>query len=499
LVQNFENLNPANTLWTKQYNLYSKIDTEAPRYLEFERWWGAHTRLNAEEMQFIVDELFVGNHLAAGDIKFADGVAVDLRAIRTPIVVFCSKGDNITPPQQALGWVLDAYDSVEEIQSYGQTIVYTIHEKIGHLGIFVSAGVARKEHGEFSSNIDLIDTLPPGLYEAIFEEKTDKTAHAELVTNQWVMRCEMRTLDDIRALGGNSEEDDRRFATAARVSDINLALYRTYLQPLVRELANPYWAEWLRRAHPLALPYEIFSDANPLLCSVAQFADQIREHRHQLALDNVFLRLQDELSKQIVFALDTWGRMRDCMSEAIFLNLYGSPALQAAVGIDPRRNGPFRKAGKDALHSRFVLDRVAELRSKMNSGGLREALIRAAIYIGMPRGNVDERGFETIRRVRLAAREERALSLSKFKATVREQFFMLLIDADAAVSAIQSLLPSDETERRRGFELLKHVLEARGEVEGEAARRLERVERMFGLDIQPSRALPDIGRSEAVR
>ena len=38
-MQNFENQNPANTLWTKQYNLYSKIDTEAPRYLGFERWW----------------------------------------------------------------------------------------------------------------------------------------------------------------------------------------------------------------------------------------------------------------------------------------------------------------------------------------------------------------------------------------------------------------------------------------------------------------------------
>ena len=44
LVQNFESMNPANTLWTKQYNLYSKIDTEAPRYLEFERWWGGHVK-----------------------------------------------------------------------------------------------------------------------------------------------------------------------------------------------------------------------------------------------------------------------------------------------------------------------------------------------------------------------------------------------------------------------------------------------------------------------
>ena len=102
LVQNFENQNPSNTLWTKQYNVYSKVDTEADRYLEFERWWGGHVNLNAEEIQFIVDELFIGNNLAAGRIKMSDGTAVDLRNIRSPIVVFCSEGDNVTPPQQAL-------------------------------------------------------------------------------------------------------------------------------------------------------------------------------------------------------------------------------------------------------------------------------------------------------------------------------------------------------------------------------------------------------------
>jgi len=109
------------------------------------------------------------NNLAAGRIHASNGSTVDLRNIRSPIVVFCSKGDNVTPPQQALGWILDLYQDVEEIRSHGQTIVYTIHESVGHLGIFVSAGVARKEHGEFSSNIDLIDVLPPGLYEAVFE------------------------------------------------------------------------------------------------------------------------------------------------------------------------------------------------------------------------------------------------------------------------------------------------------------------------------------------
>src|SRR6266480_1080817 len=289
LVQNFENMNPSNTLWTKQYNVYSKVDTEADRYLEFEKWWGGHVNLNAEEIQFIVDELFVGNNLAAGRIKTSDGQTVDLRNISSPIVVFCSKGDNITPPQQALGWILDLYSDVDEIRAYGQTIVYTVHETVGHLGIFVSGGVAKKEHSEFSSNIDLIDVLPPGLYEATFEAKSADTAHAEFVVGKWIMRCERRTLDDIRAMGGNAAEDERRFATAARVSEINLSNYRNFVQPWVRAAITPQLAEWMRRCHPLRVSYEAFGGDTAAMKSVAEAADNIREHRKPAAEENPFL------------------------------------------------------------------------------------------------------------------------------------------------------------------------------------------------------------------
>src|SRR6478672_11100569 len=181
LVQNFESQNPSNTLWSKQYSLYSKIDTEAPRYLGFERWWGGHVNLNAEEIQFIVDELFVGNNLAAGKIRTSDGQPIDFRKIRSPIVVFCSKGDNITPPQQALDWILDLYDDVDEIRSHGQTIVYTVHESAGHLGIFVAGKVALKEHREFVSCMEMIQAMPPGLYEATIVEVTDKTENRQLI------------------------------------------------------------------------------------------------------------------------------------------------------------------------------------------------------------------------------------------------------------------------------------------------------------------------------
>jgi pimeloyl-ACP methyl ester carboxylesterase len=493
LVQNFENQNPANTLWGKQYNLYSKIDTEAARYLGFERWWGGHVNLNAEEIQFIVDELFVGNKLAAGGIQTSDGTAIDLRNIRSPIVVFCSKGDNITPPQQALGWILDLYESVDDIRSYGQTIVYTIHETVGHLGIFVSGGVARKEHDEFSSNIDLIDVLPPGLYEATFEAKTEQTAGADLIGGNWVMRCEARTLDDIRALGGNDAADERRFATAARVSDINLALYRAFAQPGIQALMSAPIAEWVRRLHPLRLQYELFADANPLMKPVKEMAERVRQERSPAGADNPFTAAQEAVSKQIVASLDAWRDMTEAVSERMFLAIYGLPALQAAVGIDPADPRPTRKAAKSPLHRELIQSRIAELRSRIQVGGLRECMMRAILYVGMARGSVDERGAAAIRRLRATIRAEGPrLTLAEFKALMREQFFMLLLDEEATLGAIPDLLPADAQLRRKAFAALGEILSARGEMVGEVRERFERIAKLFGVEAKlPAPAASD--------
>jgi hypothetical protein len=486
LVQNFENLNPSNTLWTKQYNLYSKIDTEPERYLGFERWWGGHVNLNAEEIQFIVDELFVGNHLAAGTIRTSDGQTLDLRTIRSPIVVFCSKGDNITPPQQALGWILDLYEDVNDIRSYGQTIVYTIHESVGHLGIFVSSGVARKEHREFSNNIDLIDTLPPGLYEAMFESKTAATVSPDLVTGDWVMRCEVRTLDDIRALGGNDAAEERRFATVARVSEANLALYRTYAQPIIRSLVTAPMAKWMHGLHPLRLQYELFSDANPFMAPVKAMANWVRENRSPVDKENPFMAVQEQVSEQVTASLDAWRDWRDMMSEHAFLWAYGSPALQTAVGIDPNAAEPMRKAPKSPFHRELLRARIAELKSHIPAGGLREAVIRSVLYIGAGRGSVDERGFELVRRLRAThdgtEQDVPVLPLAEFKAVVREQFLMLLIDPEAALTAIPAMLPAEIDVRTKAFEVIKNVLTARGELNAEENERSARIAGLFGVD-----------------
>ncbi len=121
-----------------------------------------------------------------------DGIRLDIRNIKSPILCFCSKADNITPPQQALDWILDNYDSVDEIRKHGQTILYCLHETAGHLAIFVGTKVAAKEHSEFINYMDLIDGIPPGLYEIVITNKSEGDVGAELLAGDFNVRIEER-------------------------------------------------------------------------------------------------------------------------------------------------------------------------------------------------------------------------------------------------------------------------------------------------------------------
>jgi pimeloyl-ACP methyl ester carboxylesterase len=484
LVQNFENLNPANTLWTKQYNLYSKIDTEGPRYLEFEKWWGGKTLLNGEEIRFIVDELFVGNKLSTAQIITDDGKRIDLRAINGPIIVFCSQGDNITPPQQALGWILDLYKDVDDIRVHGQTIVYTVHPTIGHLGIFVSGGIAKKEHSEFASNIDLIDVLPPGLYEAKFTEKAAAGANGEH-DGEYIATFLPRTLDDIRALGGNTLEDERRFATVARLSEMNGAVYRRLVSPIVRACTNDAIAEASRKLHPLRLQYEVFSDHNPIMAPIiAQAAEQVRANRRPVAKDNPFLAVEKAMSGQIEKALDAYRDVRDRLTENLFLATYSAPWLQTLAGLDASDRPPRPRPGDSADHVAFVQDRIAELKADMTAGTPRDAAIRALIYCGMADATFDERGFAALKHIRKEHGDN--YSLAEFKQRVREQYYMLLLDEERAVAAIPGLISGNSELAGQLLPMLRRVLTARGPMTPERETRLARIATLMNGESAPT-------------
>jgi len=210
LVQNFELLNPARTLFRKYTDLFRDIDNGDAAFLEFEKWWGGFFLLTEAEIRWIVEQLFVGNRLVKNEARIEPGRPVDLKAIRAPIIVFASHGDNITPPQQALNWIAETYADVNEIRIRGQRIVYMVHEQVGHLGIFVSSQIAKKEHSEVASTLKTIEALAPGLYEMRIEDVTEKDGR-----KHFTVGFVERTLDDIRALDDNFA-DERPFAAVAR-------------------------------------------------------------------------------------------------------------------------------------------------------------------------------------------------------------------------------------------------------------------------------------------
>jgi hypothetical protein len=214
--------------------------------------------------------------------------------------------------------------------------------------------------------------------------------------------------------------------------------------------------------------------------TVENAADKAREDRKPVAKDNPFLAFQERISNQIVSSLDQWRDQQEALSEAMFLAIYGSPALQAAVGVDPQST-PSRRREMDGRHRERLEARIAELKSKIGSGGLREAGLRALLYIGSARGMVDERSLEALRRLRLADDSAR-MTLAEFKMLVREQFFMLLLDRQAALAAIPKLLPESMDERRRAFSVIQGVLSASAEISGEVANRLKQVAALFALD-----------------
>jgi Protein of unknown function (DUF3141) len=377
LVSNFEANNPANTFWKKLYNVYANVDTEAKRFLDFEKWWGNPVLLNAEEIRFIVDELFVGNRLTSGRIVAGNGERVDLRKIKSPIIVFCSFGDDITPPQQALDWIFDLYDDVSDLIANGQTIIYSLHQSIGHLGIFVSGKVAKKEHEEFALNMDLIDVMPPGLYEMVLTEADETTPRADLVEGKYIAKVVPRTLDDIRALGHNDAADQRRFETVARISDINQGLYRTYSSPTVKSLTTQTSAEFLRFVHPNRLAFRVFSNRNPLMEPVALAAEKVRSSRHPVEANNPFLAFEKMASSWIVTNLEIFAKTRELVMESVFLSVYGSPLLQAVVGVKAAHSDTGRRIEGDLARD----ETRAKLEADMSRGGFVEAGVRALLYV----------------------------------------------------------------------------------------------------------------------
>ncbi|MDO8312568.1 MAG: DUF3141 domain-containing protein, partial [Sideroxyarcus sp.] len=480
LVNNFEQLDPANTYWKKLYNLYAGVDTERERFLDFERWWGGHFMLNKEEMEWISQNLFVGNRLTAGEIFNEDKVQVNLRNIRSPIVVFASWGDNITPPQQALNWIADLYDNAEQIRENEQTIVYVLHEQVGHLGIFVSAGVANREHSELASALDLIDILPPGLYEAIILDSHPEMPGLEYVEGRYVIRFEPREVADILALD-DGREDERAFEVVRRVAQINQGLYDKFVSPSVKAFSNESTATLWRNLNSARLERQLFSDSNPLLKALQPLAESVRAQRKQVAPDNPFLLAEQRASARIAAALDSYRDSRDAASEKIFKMIYESPLVAALTGFTTESYQRDKPRVRTMEHQELLRLKAAEHATWFDRGNPETGFLRLLIYVASGNGVVDKRPFTGIKRVMRDFGLDKTVSLAELKAAIKLQTYLVRMDETRALNGLRILLPLP-AQRIRALSLARELLIMGGPISAEKEQRLSRVAQVLGVD-----------------
>ncbi len=421
LVQNFEDLSPGSTKFRKYYDVFAKGDSERARFLDFERWWGGLHLMTDEEMRWIVENLFVGNRLSRGDAELEPGRRIDLKAIKAPVIVFASRGDNITPPPQALNWIADTYASESEIEVRGQRIVYTVHEEVGHLGIFVSSRVATREHTQIASILETIEALPPGLYELIIDD-----VEGEGDDKRFRVSFARRTLADVAAYD-DWRRDERAFAGVARASEALVDGYESTLRPMVQATATDVMGETMRASHPLRWSRSMWSDMNPWTAWLPNAADAVRKDRSEVASNNPFLMMERLWADFTENAIDRQRATQELGIELAFFALWSNPfALRYGKPRDnrqerTRQSRQGRSQDADLAHAPEVTSALAHI----ESGGYGEAVVRMLVLTAATR----ELG---VRRSRL----ERSFSVL----TTREPFMSMDTEARARLIHEQSLI-----------------------------------------------------------
>jgi pimeloyl-ACP methyl ester carboxylesterase len=434
LVTNFEGLNPANTFWDKYYHVYANVDTEPPRFLEFERWWGGYYLLNEEEICSIVNELFIGNRLARGEIHASPGTHIDLKDIRSPVVIFSSAGDNITPPQQALNWVADVYSSTEEIKANGQVIVGLFHESVGHLGVFVSGKVARKEYTQIVEVLKSIEQLDPGLYLMRIQETRGTDGRPS-----YTVSFEEKDLEDLRRLNKLERRDERPFAVVSAVSDLGERAYMMFVRPWLQYFRSEPVAQLARVFHPQRVQEWAWSDLNPLMRPLGPLAEGAKAARKPVAPDNPFLALERLGSTAISASWDLVRDLRDATIESLFFLTYGG---LMTLGI-PAEAGNGTGAEPTDPHE---LPAVRKALEAIDRGGFLEAIARVGALMASQRGEFPLSRLELAGELQQSDPVLSKLTEEEARRIRAEQSTLVHLEPEMALEALPKLLNSRDRE-----------------------------------------------------
>lgn len=471
LVSNFETLNPARTWFGKYYDLFANVDTGEQRFLEFERWWGGLFLMNEAEIRWIVENLFVGNRLGKNEARLEVGRPVDLKQIRAPVIVFASQGDNITPPQQALNWIVDTYADESEIEIRGQRIIYMVHDEVGHLGIFVSSAVAKREHAQMSSTLKTIESLAPGLYEMKIEDIIG-AGHEKRFT----VSFHKRVMSDILAMGDGRDEEGA-FAAVARMSENLAELYDATLRPLIKTIVSQEVAALGRTLHPMRQQRTAFASHNPWMGAVPAVAEHVRNARQPIEPNNPFLKLERIWADWIETTLQASSDMRAMWNELMFLGLYAGP--WGHFYGSSRTN---RRARKTAEELR-ALPEVVDATMSIASGGLSEAIVRMLVLLADTRHNVRRDRLERATEVLTERDPFRDMDRLHKQRMIHQQNLIAHFEPQAAIATLPTLLKS-QSDREHAIDLVEYVVGSHADMEVSTQAMINQFRHVLELPLQ---------------
>ena len=344
-----------------------------------------------------------------------------------------------------------------------------VHETTGHLGIFVSSSIAKKEHAEVASTMKTIEALAPGLYEMKIDEQIGDGVDA-----RFLVSFQERKLADLLALDDNDRSDEMGFAAVARLSELAVELYDLTLRPLIQGMVTSDSAKMMSTMHHERVSRLIFSSQNFAMRPVQEAAKHILADRKAADPANPFLAFEKWWASGVLQAFDLSRDLRDATFEAMFLLIYGSPLMTWVATTHA-----FERTRKDPKELRF-LPEVQAILLGVERGGFEEAVIRMLILLAESRGSVRRDRLQ--RSATVLSKDEPFVSLGAERraALIREQSIIVEFEPDRAIDALPALL-SEEKQRRDAIAVVEFIAGSVDDMDPHTIKMLQRFRAALGL------------------
>ena len=365
---------------------------------------------------------------------------------------------------------MEVYETTDEIKRNGQVIIYMVHQKIGHLGIFVGSKIARKEHREIIDTVDMIEYLAPGLYEMVITDEPSKPW-----LNDHKVKFIERDMDDIKALD-DGIKDEEVFRPVAAISKFNDKCYQTFFSPWIRMLMNEDMAETIRQLHPLRTQRYMLSDWNPLMWPVKAMAPLVKEYRQSVAPDNPFKQAEKMMSQGIQMSLDAYRDWRDSTQEFVFKGLYDNSWMKT---LFPETKSPTPPPKPECQPTQKEIERQLWIKT-MQKGGFEEAVVRIIVAVSGINRMIDKRQYQAAQGIIDTNQRLKNIAYSDYKRMIKEQAAFLAYDQDEAIKSMIKLLPGKD-EREAAFEIANSIATADMELDVAEEELLDKIKKSLRI------------------